>query len=178
MLITVPYQLDKSASYPSYPPPSLEFQPRDFGSAVETLIESNLTFNLVIGDDTPCPWREINQQLHAHLENNNLTIPLKQDDDGERYNRLSWDLASRGKAKRNGVIPFKTNQVYEPIFTTGYLRQMAITNPADGKLMLLLGEFNDETLYKCRQHYQYPSRGISGARLPSRIFAMRAFHGG
>ncbi|KAM6496775.1 hypothetical protein JOM56_007248 [Amanita muscaria] len=46
-----PFVQSSITSYPSYPPPSLEYQPRDLGSIVETLAAANLTFGLTFAED-------------------------------------------------------------------------------------------------------------------------------
>ncbi|KAM6490199.1 hypothetical protein JOM56_000838 [Amanita muscaria] len=135
-----PFVQSSITSYPSYPPPSLEYQPRDLGSIVETLAAANLTFGLTFAEDVQPPWRIINQQLHMHLERHGLQMPLKPMDDGANFNRLSWDLVTSGKEKKGGVVPLKSNQVYSSRFTMEYLREMAIGHPEHmDALMLVLG---------------------------------------
>ncbi|KAM6489513.1 hypothetical protein JOM56_015009 [Amanita muscaria] len=134
-----PFVQSSITSYPSYPPPSLEYQPRDLGSIVETLAAANLTFGLTFAEDVQPPWRIINQQLHMHLERHGLQMPLKPMDDGTNFNRLSWDLVTSGKEKKGGIVPLKSNQVYSSRFTMEYLREMAIGHPEHmGALMLVL----------------------------------------
>ncbi|KIL54087.1 hypothetical protein M378DRAFT_182667, partial [Amanita muscaria Koide BX008] len=133
-----PKQL-KCMSYPSYPPPPLEFQPRDFGTIVETLAEARLTFDVAVEADAPQPWRLIDQHLRTHLENSGYRMPLKPGDDGTNFNRLSWDLVTPGKVKKDGAVPLKSKQVFVSLFTTGYLNEMAIPHPErrDAQMLIL-----------------------------------------
>jgi hypothetical protein len=126
-------------SYPSYPPPPLEFQPRDFGTIVETLAEARLTFDVAVEADAPQPWRLIDQHLRTHLENSGYQMPLKPGDDGTNFNRLSWDLVTPGKVKKGGAVPLKSKQVFVSLFTTGYLNEMAIPHPErrDAQMLVL-----------------------------------------
>ncbi|KAM6492157.1 hypothetical protein JOM56_011881 [Amanita muscaria] len=155
-----PFVQSSITSYPSYPPPSLEYQPRDLGSIVETLAAANLTFGLTFAEDVQPPWRIINQQLHMHLERHGLQMPLKPMDDGTNFNRLSWDLVTSGKEKKGGVVPLKSNQVYSSRFTMEYLREMAIGHPEHmGALMLVLGKIFQSVATPFSEKQAVPLKG-------------------
>ena len=104
---------------------------------VQKLNENQLAFEVTMPLGVLQPWRIINETLFSHCHDQALHLPKNDGDDGENFNRLSWDLLTEG-TYRNGITYYKTQQVFMINFDVPYLQKMAVADPETAQKRMLI----------------------------------------
>ncbi|KAF8332195.1 hypothetical protein F5887DRAFT_1080942 [Amanita rubescens] len=123
-----PFVLDKSYSYKGHLPPKPVFTVRLFEETVEHLFKNELAFRLKIGQHRSELWKIIDRSLHEHLTNHGFQITRRDGDNGNSFNKLSWDVLGQSKKTRDR-LDFKSGLVGLAGFTLEFLSREAINVP-------------------------------------------------
>ncbi|KAF8318314.1 hypothetical protein F5887DRAFT_1073440 [Amanita rubescens] len=138
-----PFVLDNNYSYAGQPPPEPVFNIRELGVVVDHLSRHNLVFHVELSQNAPNPWMTIDRALKLHLDANEFQLKRPDDDDGNTFNSLAWDVLGQSKSKqKRSKWAFQVGLAGLAEFTTEFLRQHATivlvqTNTREAPFLLL-----------------------------------------
>ena len=92
---------------------------------MEHLSKNNLVFSVKIDEHSSEPWQQINHSLHAHLNIHGIKITRREEDDGNSFYTLSWDVLGQ-PTKSKDQLNFKSGLVVDGDFTHEFLAREAI----------------------------------------------------
>lgn len=92
---------------------------------MEHLSKNNLVFSVKIDEHSSEPWQQINHSLHAHLNIHGIKITCREEDDGNSFYTLSWDVLGQ-PTKSKDQLNFKSGLVVDGDFTHEFLAREAI----------------------------------------------------
>jgi hypothetical protein len=110
---------------------------------VEHLSRNNLVFCIEIRENAPNPWMAIDHTLKLHLDANEFKLTRPEDDDGNTFNSLAWDVLGKSKQKKAKFV-FQVGLAGLAEFTTAFLTRQAtevrVQNNTSEAPFLLLGQ--------------------------------------